>query len=108
LTAPGCFSERVSSFSATWQKTKQKNTPVFRLILRVAVAAGARGNSPACGGLKQSARLFLSASPMLGAGQREIKKQTFKNRFSSLLQWGYLKPFALREELHGLPFIRLL
>jgi hypothetical protein len=47
-TDPGYFSEISSSFSATWQKTKQKNTPVSRLTLRVAVAAGARGNSPAC------------------------------------------------------------
>jgi Fe-S-cluster-containing hydrogenase component 2 len=55
---PGCFSEIVSSFSVTCQKTKQKNTPVSRIILRVAkpsadaahrlvYAAGARGNSPA-------------------------------------------------------------
>jgi hypothetical protein len=53
------------------------------LTLRVAVAAGARGNSPAVGGLRQSARLFPSASSMLGAGQREFKKHTFKNRFQA-------------------------
>jgi nitrous oxide reductase accessory protein NosL len=41
---PRCFSDIVSSFSVTCQKTKQKSTPVPRLILRVAVAAGARGN----------------------------------------------------------------
>jgi hypothetical protein len=29
------------------KKTKQKKTPVSHLILRVAVAAGARGNAPA-------------------------------------------------------------
>jgi hypothetical protein len=81
LTDPGCFSERVSSFSATWQKTKQKNTPVSRYTLRVAVAAGARGNSPVCVGLKQSARLIPSASSMLGAEQREIKKPYIQKLF---------------------------
>ena len=31
LTDPGCFSEMVSSFSVTCQKTKQKKTPVSRV-----------------------------------------------------------------------------
>jgi succinyl-CoA synthetase beta subunit len=77
----------VSSFSVTLQKTKQKKTPVSRLTLRVAVAVGARGNSPAVGALKQSARLFPSATAMLGAGQREkkyIQKLFFKPFLRSL------------------------
>jgi len=104
------------SFSSTWKKTKQKKTPVSRLILRVVqpadeaapraamrrcqtcsgahnLAIAARlapsgvlpdstmlAASTACGGrsarklasLKQSARFCPAASPMLGAGQREI------------------------------------
>ncbi len=35
-------------FLSREKKTKQKKTPVSRYTLRVAAAAGARGNSPAC------------------------------------------------------------
>jgi len=45
---------------------------VSRFFLRVADTADARGNSPACGGLRQSARILSVASAMLSAGQREI------------------------------------
>jgi hypothetical protein len=70
----------------THQENEAKeNAPVPR-ILRVVAAVGASGNSPAVGGLRQSARLFPSASSMLGAGQRELKKHTFKKLFSSPLQ----------------------
>ena len=50
------------SFSSTWKKANQKETPVSRgpygAVLRVLVEAGARGNSPACGGLKQVRAFF--------------------------------------------------
>jgi hypothetical protein len=52
------------------KKTNQKKPPVSRSTLRVDDTAGARRNSPACGGLKQADALFPSASTMLGAGQR--------------------------------------
>jgi hypothetical protein len=75
----------VPSFSSPWKKTKQKKTPVSRLILRVAAADGARGNSPACGkpsaGSDKSARFFPSAPSMLGAGQRDIQNQNLKSHF---------------------------
>ena len=49
------------------------------------------------GGLRQSARFFPSAPPMLGAGQWENQNlQTI----SSPLPGGYLRPPALREEPH--------
>jgi len=54
-----------------------------RFTLRVVAADGARGNSPACGGVRQSARFNPSATPMLGAGQREIQSQNLKNRFQA-------------------------
>jgi hypothetical protein len=44
---------------------------VSRFALRVANAAGAHRNSPACGGLKQADALLPSASTMLGAEQRD-------------------------------------
>jgi len=40
---------------------------VLRTALRVADTPGARGNSPACGALRQSARYLPAASSMLGA-----------------------------------------
>jgi hypothetical protein len=49
------------------RKRSKRKRPVPRLILRVGVPAGARGNSLA---LKQSARFFPSDPPMLGADQR--------------------------------------
>jgi hypothetical protein len=64
----------VSSFLSREKKTKQKKTPVFSFILRVVAADGARGNSPAVGGLRQSARFFPSTPSMLGAEQKEIKR----------------------------------
>jgi len=75
------FASMIASFSSTWKKTKQKKTPVSRLTLRVATAAGARGNSPACGGVRQSARFNPSVAPMLGAEQREIQNQSLKKPF---------------------------
>jgi hypothetical protein len=63
----------VVTFLSREEKSNQKKTPVSRLTLRVAAAAGARGNSPAVGGLRQSACFNPSATSMLGAGQREIK-----------------------------------
>jgi len=45
----------------------------FGAALRVADVAGARGNSPACGGVRQSARFNPFAAPMLGAAQRDMK-----------------------------------
>jgi hypothetical protein len=61
-------------FLSREKKTKQKKTPVSRFSLRVATSAGARGNSPAVCELRQSARFFPPASPMLGAGQRGTSK----------------------------------
>jgi len=55
----------------------------YGAALRVVTAAGARGNSPACGGVKQSAHFNPSALPMLGAGQREIQNQNLENRFQA-------------------------
>jgi hypothetical protein len=43
----GGLFEIISSFLSRDKKAKQKKTPVPRLTLRVAVAAGARGNSSA-------------------------------------------------------------
>jgi len=69
---------------------KQKKTPVSRgpygAALRVADTAGARGNSPAWGGVKQSVRFFPAASSMRGAGQREIKTLNLKNRLQAPYQ----------------------
>jgi hypothetical protein len=56
----------------THQENEAKENALVPRILRVVAAVGARGNSPAVGGLRQSARLFPLTSPMLGAGQREI------------------------------------
>jgi hypothetical protein len=44
---------------------------------------------PPCGGLRQSARFFPSAPPMLGAGQRELKNHKVKSRirFKDLFRW---------------------
>jgi hypothetical protein len=39
------------------KRTKRKR-PCHGVVLRVADTDGARGNSPACGGLRQSARFF--------------------------------------------------
>jgi hypothetical protein len=47
---------------------------VFRFILRVATAAGARGNSPAIRRGQTVRALFLAAASMLGAEQREQTK----------------------------------
>jgi hypothetical protein len=60
----------VVTFLSREKKRNQKKTPMSRYILRVAIVVGARGNSPAVGALKQSVRLFPSATSMLGAGQR--------------------------------------
>ena len=49
-----------------------------RLILRVVDAAGARGNSPACGGLKQVRALFLG--PLADA--RRGTKGNYQNLYS--------------------------
>jgi hypothetical protein len=59
------------TFLSRERKVRQKKAPVSRLILRVVAAAGARENSSACGGLKQSARFDPATPPMLGAGQRD-------------------------------------
>jgi len=56
-------------FLSREKKTKQKKTPVPRLILRVVAVTGERGNSLS---LRQSARFIPSTPPMLGAGQWEI------------------------------------
>jgi len=68
------FPLTIVHFLARTRKRNQKKAPVSRFLLRVDGVAGARGNSPAFGGLRQSARLFPSTPSMLGAGQREIKK----------------------------------
>jgi len=60
-------------FLSRERKRNQKKAPVPRFFLRVAASVGARGNSPACGGLKQSAHFLPTAPSMLGAGQREIR-----------------------------------
>jgi hypothetical protein len=52
------FYIHIVHFLARARKPNQKKAPVSRFILRVAETAGARGNSPAFGGLKQSARFF--------------------------------------------------
>jgi hypothetical protein len=69
-------SDGFRTFYDSIRKSNQNKTPVFRLILRVADAPGAHGNSPACGGLRQSARFFPAVSAMLGAEQRELVKQS--------------------------------
>jgi hypothetical protein len=57
-------------FLSREKKTNQKKPPVSRFILRVAEAAGARGNSPVYQRTQTVRALFPSASAMLGAGQR--------------------------------------
>jgi hypothetical protein len=47
------------------ERTKRKR-PCHGVVLRVADTAGARGNSPACGGLRQSASFLPSVLAMLG------------------------------------------
>jgi hypothetical protein len=69
-----CLSETVSSVSVTWQKTKQKNTPVSRITLRVADAR--RGT--------------------MGSKKPDIQKSLFK-----LFQEGDLRSPALWEEPHS-------
>jgi hypothetical protein len=49
------------------KKSNPKKPHVSRFVLRVAVPAGARGNSLA---LKQVRALYPSAPSMLGAGQK--------------------------------------
>jgi len=65
------FPLTIVHFLARTRKRNQKKAPVSRFLLRVDGVAGARGNSPAFGGLRQSARLFPSTPSMLGAGQWE-------------------------------------
>jgi hypothetical protein len=55
------------TFLSREKKSNQKKPPVSRSILRVVEPAGARGDSPACSGLKQSARFYPSTLSMLGA-----------------------------------------
>jgi hypothetical protein len=52
---------------------------------------------PLKSGLKQSARLFPSASPMLGAGQREIQNHKPQSHFLRSLQKGFLSLLLLRR-----------
>ena len=88
----------IVTFLSREKKSNQKKTPVSRFTLRVVVAAGARGNSPACGRLKQSACFIPAAPPMLGAGQRG--KTGKPNRFKNSLPGGYLRPPALPDKPH--------
>jgi hypothetical protein len=78
-------------FLSREKKTKQKKMPVSRGVSHFP-ARRRRGRSVrklarlrfGFGGLRQSARLFPSAPPMLGAGQREsIKPLSQKNRIQS-------------------------
>jgi hypothetical protein len=50
-----------------------------RFLLRVVAAAGARGNSPACSGLRQPARFIPSAPSMLGAAQKDCDPKPSNN-----------------------------
>ena len=71
-----------------------------RFLLRVDGVAGARGNSPAFGGLRQSARLFPSTPSMLGAGQKEIKIPEKQIPLSSHPRASYLRTLATWEQSH--------
>ena len=54
---------------------------------------------PPYGGLKQSARFFPSAPPMLGAEQRETENQNSET-FSNFLRGSYLRSSVLLEAPH--------
>jgi hypothetical protein len=67
-----------SSFSCTCKKTEAKENA--RVPLNPARRRHGR-SARKLASLKQSARFFPAASPMLGAGQREIQNQNLKNCF---------------------------
>jgi len=71
---------------------------VSRLILRVVDAAGARGNSPACGGLKQVHALFSVHLADARRGTKLYKKPEPKKRFKPSAG-GCSRPCALRVSL---------
>ena len=73
----------ICSFSSPWKKTNQKKTPVPRFILRVAVAAGARGNSPACWRAQTVRALFPVHHADARRGTKGSKPFTPNSTFTS-------------------------
>jgi len=72
-----------SELFAPSAETKQKKTPFPAQTCASSLRPACAETHPLCGGLKQSARFFLSAPPMLGAGQREEKPHNVKNSFQA-------------------------